>query len=90
MLFPLIGLNDNEINQYSKKIDFLNLSIGAKKSIFPKKQINEVVLKLETKLNIEELVKEGLRKIIFLNLRRGSKDIHDILNEYLLSYKKNN
>ena len=82
-LFPLIGLNNKEISEYSKTIGFFDYISVDKKDV--KKILNELDRKLILSLKsdkVNELINSALNNIELINLKDGYNDLHEILNDF--------
>lgn len=82
ILFPLIGLNEKEIINYSKKIGIFKFAKEKKLEMGSTKIDRKAIIMVESKLEIDKLVEEVLSKAILINLDKGFDDIHNILNNY--------
>ncbi|MCP8323423.1 MAG: THUMP domain-containing protein [Candidatus Methylarchaceae archaeon HK02M2] len=80
VLFPLIGLIDQEIVDYSKKIGVINFTKESQRDLT--KLDEKVMIEVESKLKIKELIDEALSNVVLIDLKNGFNDLHEILNNY--------
>ncbi|MCP8315320.1 MAG: hypothetical protein H3Z52_06805 [archaeon] len=84
ILFPLIGLSEKEILDYSKRIGFFKFAKEneGELKILSTKQNRRAIMEAESKLEIDRLVEEALGKAVSIDLKSGFDDLHKILNDY--------
>jgi len=83
ILFPLIGLSNKEIIDYSKRIGIFKFAKeeGELKRLSTKPN-RRAIIEAESKLEIDRIVEEALSKDISIDLKGGFDDVHKILNSY--------
>ncbi len=87
VLFPLIGLIDREIADYSRRIGVLKFTKEIEEGLKGSrtKPDKRSIIEAESKLEIDQLIEEALNNVTLIDLKSGFNDLHGILNDYFSS-----